>query len=299
MSDTLDKAVEQLRADARSGASELVGAGLEILRRALEEGPQRRDEVARAVGEAQPSMAPLWNAALCAVREGRDAGALDRFERRWRRAQAAVVRVAADALRPTGRDGLHVITCSFSGTVLACLLAMSPRDRLRVSCADGRPALEGRRLAAALAAEGIRVDVFSDAAIGEALRKTRGEQRVVLVGSDAVTPAFFLNKCGTGMLAVAAERHGVPVYAVATRDKCLDERAARLLRIVDHDPAEIWNDAPGGVRVRNRYFEQVPIDGLSALITEAGVLAADMVGEACRASSAEVADEDIGSLSRA
>lgn len=284
-----------LAGDARSGASELLPKAIELLRAIAAQSPASLDEVAGAVGAAQPSMMPFWNAALAALRDARDTGALDRFEARRHRAGAAVVRVAADALAPSsGR--LHLITCSFSGTVLACAKALARRCELHVSCAEGRPALEGQRLAVALAGEGIDVSFHSDAGIGTALQDVDRGECAVLAGADAVTPDWFINKTGTGMLAASAVRHGVPVYVAAGRDKFADRRVARLVRIAEHPPEELWDRPPAGVAVRNFYFERVPAELASGFLTDAGVLDAGMLEEACRAASAEVTDAEIARL---
>ena len=86
------------------------------------------------------------------------------------------------------------------------------------------------------------------------------------------------------------------MYVIAARDKFMDARAARLLRIVEHDPGEVWDDAPPGVAVRNACFERVPSGLLTGVVTDAGTLSPDMLEEACRAASADASDEDIASL---
>jgi translation initiation factor 2B subunit (eIF-2B alpha/beta/delta family) len=297
MDPAIASAIETLKADTTSGASELVPSAIAVLRRAVRFDPARLVDVARAMGEAQPSMASFWHAALAALRDVEEPGALEGFERRWRRAGAAMVRTAVDQLAPDRGRPLHVATCSFSGSVLACLRALGQRTALRVSCTEGRPALEGRRLAAALAGEGFAVVAFTDAGIGEALWCQSGRADAVLVGADAVSPGWMVNKAGSGMLAAAAGRVGVPVYVAATREKFLDARVAGLLRIPEHGPAEVWNGAPPGVAVRNVYFERMPIDLVSGIITDAGTLSGDMIAEACRAACAGIADRLVESLS--
>jgi translation initiation factor 2B subunit (eIF-2B alpha/beta/delta family) len=241
-------------------------------------------------------MASLWNAALAALGERRGRGALDRLDEPRRRASDALVRCAERELILPASGPHHVVTISFSGSVLACLRALGRRTSLSVSCAEGRPGLEGRRMARALAEAGIPVEFYADAALGEALQRDREGEIMVLVGADAVTPDWALNKIGTAMLAAVAAHLGVPVHVVAARDKFMDARAARLLQVVEHDPHEIWDDAPSGVAVRNAWFERVPIALLTGVITDAGTLSPDMLPEACRAASADVADEDIASL---
>jgi ribose 1,5-bisphosphate isomerase len=295
MDQSVAAAVERLTADATSGASELLPTAIEILSRAKRLPPGDALDLVRAVARAQPSMASVWNAALAALREGREPGALERFDERRRRAAGALVRCALDELLPGGPPR-HVVTISFSGSVVACLLALGERTSIRVSCAEGRPGLEGRRMAERVARAGIPVDLYADAALGEALRQDRAGDTIVLVGADAVTPDWVMNKVGTRMLAAAAVHDAVPVFVAATRDKFMDGRAARLLRIDEHDARELWDQAPSGVTVRNAWFERVPIDSVASVITDAGTLSHRMVAEACRAASARATDDDIAAL---
>lgn len=283
-------AIDALAADIRSGASELLPRAVRALHEAAGEDSEELWLLARAVGDAQPAMASFWNAALAALGEHDERGSLERFEQRWRRAGAALARTAAEALGPGDGSPLRVTTWSFSGSVVGCLRAMHARYGVAVTCAEGRPACEGRRLAETLAKDGIPVEFYTDAAIGEVLWRESARADLVLVGADAVTPDCVVNKSGTGMLAATASMTGVPVYVAATRDKFVDARVARLLRIPTHDPAEIWNTPPPGVTVRHPCFERVPIDWVTLVVTDAGVLTRDMIGEACRAASARISD---------
>jgi ribose 1,5-bisphosphate isomerase len=276
------QAIDALARDAESGASELVPRAVAILRRAAGQGWAELAAAARAVCAAQPSMAPIWNAAAAAVADQASPGALDRFEQRRARAGAALVRVAVEALRPEGARALRLVTCSFSGSVLTAVSELVRRGPVTVACAEGRPRFEGRRLAAALAAAGAAVEFYTDAGVADALPGASA----LVVGADAVMPGAFLNKCGTLALAAAAARHGVPAFVLATRDKFLAPALADRLDIVAHDPADVWVDPPAGIAVRNRYFERVPLDLVTGLATDAGLLGADMAEEACRANAA-------------
>jgi translation initiation factor eIF-2B subunit delta len=296
MDPAIEAAVRRLRDDSTSGASELLPHAIDILRGTADLLPDAALDVVRAVGRAQPSMASLWNAALASLRDRRAPGTIDRFDERRRRAPDALVRCALDQMLLSGAGPRHVVTISFSGSVVACLLALGRSASISVSCAEGRPGLEGRRMAERIAHAGIRVEFYRDAALGEALRRDRADEAIVLVGADAVTPDWALNKVGTRMLAAAAAQAGVPVFVAATRDKFMDRRAARLLGIVEHDPRELWDGPPAGVTVCNAWFERVPIDLVAGVITDAGTRSPDMVAEGCRAASADASDEDIASL---
>jgi translation initiation factor 2B subunit (eIF-2B alpha/beta/delta family) len=295
MNQALRAALDALAADSHSGASELLPRAIDVLRAAREQGTETLAKVARGVVAAQPSMGPFWNAAAAALADAANPGALERFEQRWRRAGPALRRVAVEALAPPDRGPLHLMTCSFSGSVLAALTGLAAEASLTVSCAEGRPRYEGRRLAGALAAAGVGVEYFSDAALGCALETTAA----FLTGADAITPAWFLNKVGTSQLAAAASLKGIPVFVLATRDKFVPPQLSDLLSIRNHDPSEVWDGAPAGVTVRNLYFERVPLDLVSAVITDAGLLGADMAAEVCRANGAGLTAETVDTLCRA
>jgi translation initiation factor eIF-2B subunit delta len=162
-------------------------------------------------------------------------------------------------------------------TVIDALHRQRP---VHLACSESRPAGEGRGLARRLAAAGVAVTLFGDAAIAHALSGCDA----VVVGADAVSPDWFLNKSGTRMLAAAAAQQGVPVYVAAARDKFVTADIAARLRIREGVPDEIWNAPPSGIDVRNPYFEQTPLDLLTGVISDAGVLGAGMVADVCRAS---------------
>jgi len=168
---------------------------------------------------------------------------------------------------------LSVVTLSNSGSVTHALAAISHVSSLRVACSESRPALEGRRLAAQLASLEIPVTCYADAAIGHALN----DGDAVIVGADAIASEWFLNKVGTRMLAAAASQRGLPVYVVASRDKFVSAVLAERLVVREEASSEIWSEPPAGVTVRNPYFERTPLDPVTAVISDIGVLGAGMI----------------------
>lgn len=299
MDEELRRSIEALAADSRSGASQLLPRAIAVLRAARSCDHQTLLEAARRVCASQPAMASFWNAAASALADG-PPDHLERFEQRVRRAPAALARTALDVLlgsreAPAASSAprpLHVTTCSFSGSVLGVLLALTTRTRLIVACAEGRPCLEGRGLAQSLAGAGVQVDFYTDAGIGAALNETDA----LLLGADAVAARWFLNKVGSGALAAAACSRGTPVYLVAGRDKFVPPQIEAALTIATHPADEVWDTPPPGVVIRNAYFERVPLDPLTALVTDAGLLTPDMVEEACRANGAGLSVEVTGRL---
>lgn len=276
--------IARLASDRESGASEILDEALAILRDALSAGGDVAAVAGRLCG-AQPSMASIWNAAVAALASGPDLERFNRFALRVARAPEALARFAVECFATGDRVApLRLVTLSFSRTVAAALEAIARTRPLNVACSESRPALEGRRLAARLAAARIPVAFFSDAAVGHAL----GGADAVLVGADAVTPDWFLNKSGTRMLSAAAAQQAVPVHVIASRDKFLGHALASRLELREGTAGEIWDGAPAGVIVRNPYFESTPLDLVTSLITDAGVLGVGMVGDVCEALEREI-----------
>jgi translation initiation factor 2B subunit (eIF-2B alpha/beta/delta family) len=273
MNPELEKRIAAVAADRESGASEILEDVLAILRTAL---VARADlpEVSEALRRAQPSMAPVWNATAAAL-----TGDLDRFAQRVARAPDAISRFAVELLETGAPRGaaLRIVTISYSATVAHIIEALARRRPVQAACAEGRPALEGRWLASRLVAAGVPVTCYTDAALGRALDSADA----VLVGADTVSPAWFLNKSGTRMLAASGTLRGIPVYVAAGREKFAAPQLAEALS-ERHGPAsEIWPDPPPGVTVLNPYFERTPLELVAAVMSDIGVLGSQDVAELC------------------
>jgi len=218
-------------------------------------------------------MGSLWNAAAAAL-AGHDT--LDRFARQTARAPDAIARAARPLVEAGAGRPLTLVTWSASSPVKRLFETLAAAGPLSVRCAEARPALEGRSLAAAVARAGARVEVFADGALAAALDGAAA----VVVGADAVTAEWFVNKAGTRALALAAAAGGVPTYVLAGRDKGLGPELARHLQLREGPAAEIWARRPRGVKARNPYFERVPWLDVAALVSDRGVVGAADVGRA-------------------
>jgi translation initiation factor 2B subunit (eIF-2B alpha/beta/delta family) len=268
----LERRIAEIAADRESGASEILDRAIAVLRDASADD---LDTVAAALRAAQPSMAPVWNATKAALATRTDPQALDRFARRVARAPEALARFAAGLLGigvPSGAS-VRIVTFSYSRSVLHVLERLARERPIHVACAEGRPVCEGRRMASRLAAAGIPVTFLTDAAIGHAL----ADADEVVVGADAITPEWFLNKSGTRLLAAAASAAGAGLTVIASRDKFLDQPTGDGLPIRHGPAAEVWEGAPARVTVQNPYFERVPLRLVGAIICDTGVLSPDEV----------------------
>lgn len=186
---------------------------------------------------------------------------------------ASTLAAARTASQLIARHEPWIATLSMSGAVLAAFRELRRAGRApRALVAESRPKLEGRAMAAALAAEGIPVWLVADAALPMLMQQAAA----LWLGADAVTDAGVLNKVGSYTTALAAREHGVPVHAIATRRKFLPATTPSLA-IAEMPPAELWDAPPANVRPRNVYFEMVPIALLRGVVVEDGVLGATEV----------------------
>ena len=260
--------LDRIGNDRASGATALVLRGIAVLRSVSRDRDLLR-ETARVLWRRQPSMAGFRTAAALVLVADDPARELDTLAERLGRSSAAIARFAAPLVRVRRPNAttLRVVTCSRSAVVEHTLREIASAGPLSVVCAESRPAREGVALAQALSAAKIKVLLYSDAGIGAAIP----DADAVVVGADAVAESGFMNKVGTAALAALARVHGIPVLVLAGREKVLPEPAYQTLAIVKGPSAEIAPEL-GGASVENPYFERIPIELMSQLVTDEGPL---------------------------
>jgi len=233
------------------------------------------EDLALELVTIQPLMAPFYN--LCAAILERSppsialpslkkavAGAAMRYTREAAKGTELASRAGAGLIK----DGARILTISRSTAVIRSLeLARKDWKKFSVVVLESRPMLEGRRAAERLAAAGIPVELVVDSAIASEVR--RADQ--VIVGADAITDEIVVNKAGTLALAVAAREFSVGMHAIADSSKLLPN-ALMPENDRHRNPNEVWDAAPGGVTVRNRYFEKVPLNYFRCFAMENGTV---------------------------
>ena len=273
----LDALVTPLRREVVSGASVVARMACDVLLHAvtgvdagsLSELRRALSRLGTLILDAQPAMAPLVVLvgdtlraleAATDLEDGRAAAreAVSAFRRGIEeRTDHAAARTAA--LLPT--EGA-VLTLSGSATVLAALMRGAGLASRRVIVLESRPMLEGHRTAVALAEAGVRVTVAVDAAVAALVPGCAA----VLLGADSVGDMGVVNKLGSLAAAEAARRAGVPVVVAADRTKILPPGFPQPTSD-DRPPDEVMRPR-SGVTVWNRYFEAVPLDAVTWLVTD-------------------------------
>jgi methylthioribose-1-phosphate isomerase len=169
------------------------------------------------------------------------------------------------------------LACSSWGTALGVIRSavMAGKEVKVISC-ETRPLLQGARLTAwELARDGIDVTVITDSMAAHFMRA--GAIDVVIVGADRITRDAVFNKIGTYMHAVCARHHGIPFYVAAPlstfdpdnteRDVLIEERGREEVTVMGNRTY-----VPDGAKVKNPAFDATPMDLVTAIITEKGVL---------------------------
>jgi len=165
-------------------------------------------------------------------------------------------------------DGGTFMTNSFSATVHAALKHLATTGKvIRAIVVESRPAREGVQLARVLGEVGIRSTLIVDAGIASFMDRADA----ILVGGDTVSGSFFVNKLGTHPLVLTAASQGVPVYLLASLLKLVPEDEVPDVES-PHSPEEVESDPMTNVTVENIYFERIPLDNVTGVITEEGIL---------------------------
>lgn len=169
------------------------------------------------------------------------------------------------------------LACSSWGTALGVIRsAVNEGKQVRVIACETRPLLQGSRLTAwELIRDGIEVTVITDDSAAYLMR--RGIIDAVIVGSDRITRDAVFNKIGTYMHAVCARYHNIPFYVAAPLSTFDTRKWERDIIIEERDRNEVTTSGgrvyvPEAAGVKNYAFDATPMNLITAIITEKGVL---------------------------
>jgi translation initiation factor 2B subunit (eIF-2B alpha/beta/delta family) len=278
---SVEDAISTIGEDHTSGASRIARVALETMTLLVVDAkghpePEDLKEAANRISAAQPAMAVVHNVVHMftqLVAEGLDPMTVR--QQLLDELNTAKERIARTYLK-IAPDEAVLVTTSFSDNVLATLQHLHDKARLaRVFVLESRPLLEGRFLVVALQEAGIPASLAPDA-LGPSLV---GQSSGVLVGADSVLrDGAVVNKIGSYGLALAAKAHGRPFH-VACETLKFDARhdAASWPGSPAMKSKEVWENPPERIEVVNRYFEVVPASLVTAIVTERGSFAPDLV----------------------
>lgn len=257
-------AIDELRNDRASGAAKQTLRAARVLVECAEHTPEDLREIAGALAAAQPAVGSILNLAARAPCSSDVAAACREFLESMEQTTARVAERAGALVS----EGATVMTHSFSSTILTALRqAFWDNKRFSVICPESRPICEGVAMAASLGMVGIPVSLIADSAIHHMLSGVQ----LVLLGADAASPRGIFNKTGTALLALAARELRVPVYVLCPSCKFLPPFYEPPLETPKNPRELLEHDLPH-VTVVNHHFDITPLEYVSGIVTEDGIL---------------------------
>lgn len=169
------------------------------------------------------------------------------------------------------------LACVDYGTALGVVRSAFHQGKdINVICDETRPLGQGARLSVwEMQQENIPVKLIPDVAAGYLMQQENIDK--VIIGADRVAKDGIANKIGSLMVALAAKRFHVPFYVAAplsTFDRNLSiydvEIEERGFQEVTHYGGV--RICPKGTEVINPAFDIVPMDLITGIITEKGII---------------------------
>jgi len=255
----LDKAAETLRA-TRPTAINLFWAINRILDKAKGFSGNARDLAAFVVGEAQKIADEDAEANHLIGKHG-----------------AELIRDGDVVLTHCNAGALATVEY---GTALGVVRsAWEQGKKIRVFATETRPKLQGAKLTTyELKQDGIPATLITDNMVGYVMYKKLVNK--VLVGADRIVKDAVINKIGTFTIAVLAKEHNIPFYVAAptsTFDLAHESRNVVIEQRSSEEVACIGSQriAAEGVEVLNPAFDITPLEYVTAIICETGILYRD------------------------
>ena len=163
------------------------------------------------------------------------------------------------------------------GTALGVMrTAWEQGKKISVMATETRPKLQGARLTAyELLQDGIPVTLITDSMVGYVMSNRLVKK--VVVGADRIVKDAVINKIGTFTIAVLAKEHNIPFYVAAPKSTFDLARTAAEV-IIEERPAEevthvgLQRIAAEGIKVLNPAFDITPLNYVTAIVCEDGIL---------------------------
>jgi translation initiation factor eIF-2B subunit delta len=296
MSVTYLELLEDVKHDRRSGAWVVARKAiscLEIFSKAkadlgFDDFVTEVERIAREILKAQPGMAQLTNvfnlvlttiadetSGNTVVLSRKIAGEAQRFDEYAKNAVSKVAEYGAELITADAIVMIH----SNSSTVFEILRkALDDGKSFHVVLTESRPVGEGKACAEELSKLGVQNSFIIDAAASKGIERAD----LVLLGADALSEKSLVNKIGSNAICLLAREAVVPCYAAGESTKFIPQKLRRK-KEQPRDPLEVWGNPPEETTVESYYFDDVPLDLFTGIITEDGVLTPSELGGRIRA----------------
>jgi translation initiation factor eIF-2B subunit delta len=178
-------------------------------------------------------------------------------------------RIAAMAYSKIDVNNKTILLHSNSSTVKSLFnYKQAHTSSMKIIQTESRPVMEGRIQAEFLAGSGYQVTLITDAAIGQYAKIAD----LSILGADAIYKDFFVNKCGSLLIALLCQGYEIPLYVLADSRKLWINQDLSVSSEIFHEDKkpddEIWKEPPQNVSIQNYYFDIIPNKYVRLFITE-------------------------------
>ena len=284
--------IDEIRNDKTHGASQLAREAAGVLKAAAERSQaksidefwEEQKEVGQRLMSARPAMAPLFNiiARLLDAISGKVTAmdldsvrhlAISRADEVVGDSLQAITRIARNGSELI-TDGDKIMTHSYSSTVVAMLkAAFTQHQDVEVVTTRSGSGGSGEMTARELGLYGMPVIFIDDTAIGLYLPTVNK----VEVGADRICAGGSLvNGIGTYQLALASKKADIPFYVLCETLKFDPRLKGAQVNLEEKEPDEVAEPAslPPETKIKNPYFDITPLELVTAVVTENGLLTA-------------------------
>ena len=281
--------IEEIKDDKTHGASQLARQAANVLKVAAEQSQTssvehfllEQKEIGGSLMLARPAMAPVFNIVSRLLKAVSEKAAemdlelvkqltISKADELVNGSLQAIAKVAEYGCKLIS-DGDRIMTHSYSSTVVAVLKeGFNKRRNIEVVITRSGPGRTGERVAQELGLCGA-VTFIDDAAMGLYIATVNK----VMVGADRVcADGKVVNGIGTYQLALAAKMAGIPFYVLCETLKFDPRLRGGEVDLEEKEPSEVVKPGklPPKVRVRNPYFDITPLELVTGMVTENGLL---------------------------
>ncbi|UCH43327.1 MAG: hypothetical protein JSW16_01945 [Dehalococcoidales bacterium] len=306
--------IDEISQDRSHGASELARQAVGVLKTATERSQAEsaraflaeQEDIGQRLVSARPTMAPIYNLInplLKAITIATEGQSLEATRQIAMATADEAVNNSLQAVAQTARygsrlvaDGDRIMTHSYSSTVVATLKEAFTKVEKGETAINGAsdegdsedteglkgfevivtrsgPVSAGERTARELGGCGIPVTFIDDTAIGLYLPTVNK----VVIGADRIcADGMLVNGIGTYQRAVACEKNKVPLYVICETLKFDLRVKSDQVDPEEKDPSELIDPGslPPGTTIKNPYFDITPLEMVTAVVTENGLLTA-------------------------
>jgi ribose 1,5-bisphosphate isomerase len=186
---------------------------------------------------------------------------------------------------PLFGDLKHIFTHCHSSTAERLIYEVSKgKEDFKVVCTETRPLYQGRITASKLLEKGLDTTLIVDSA-AETYIIGRGGFPIeaVFIGADEITlHGDFVNKVGSWGIGLAAYYANIPVYVVTPFLKVNAQTAYKPVEIEVREAAELWPEAPEGLKMFNPAFDLISRQFVTGFLTEFGLVKPEDVASTLR-----------------